>query len=134
MQGTINGIMHTSLNGKGKAYFWFLRQSICEYLKQKDRRNRLPCSELYKDHDFVWKFFNNDNGCFLVWLFLKKCQSIFLPDLILCDTRREFLVTSYEIGVLSLFCPCSENSVRKCYKMPSNQQMHGTGKLRNELM
>ncbi len=61
-QETINGIMHVSLNGKGTAHF-DPRQAVYEFLKQKDRRNREPRSELYQERDFVKKFFKSDNGC-----------------------------------------------------------------------
>ena len=53
--------MHILLNGKGTPNF-DPRKAVCEVLKQKDRRNRLTCSEFNKERDFVKKSFNNDNG------------------------------------------------------------------------
>ena len=61
-QDTNNGAMHISLNGKGTA-FYDPRPAVFSFLKNKDRRNAQPCSELYKQRDFVRKFFQSDNGC-----------------------------------------------------------------------
>ena len=61
-QETINGVMNISLNGIGTAYF-DPRPAVFTFLKKKDRRNAQPCSELYKQRDFVRKFFQSDNGC-----------------------------------------------------------------------
>ena len=58
-QETING---ESLNGIGTAYY-DPRPAVFTFLKKKDRRNAQPCSELYKQRDFVRKFFQSDNGC-----------------------------------------------------------------------
>eukprot|EP00795_Rhopilema_esculentum_P014903 gene14903-6043_t len=59
---TINGVMNISLNGIGTAYY-DPRPGVFTFLKKKDRRNAQPCSELYKQRDFVRKFFQSDNGC-----------------------------------------------------------------------
>ncbi len=47
------------------------RQAVYEFLKQKDRRNREPCSEVYQEREIVKKFFKSDNGCFLIFIFLR---------------------------------------------------------------
>ena len=60
-QETINGIMHVSLNGKGTA-FYDPRKAVFEFLRIKERRNRQPCDELYKDRDFIKKFYQKENG------------------------------------------------------------------------
>ena len=54
-QETINGVMHVSLNGKGTA-FYDPRPAVFEFLRKKERSNRQPCDELYKDRDII-KFF-----------------------------------------------------------------------------
>ena len=61
-QETINGVMNISLNGIGTAYY-DPRPAVFTFLKKKDRRNAQPCSVLYKQRDFVRKFFQSDNGC-----------------------------------------------------------------------
>ena len=60
-QETINGVMHVSLNGKGTA-FYDPRPVVFEFLRKKERHNRQPCDELYKDRDFIEKFFQKENG------------------------------------------------------------------------
>lgn len=60
-QDTINGAMYISLNGKGTAYY-DPRPAVFMFLKNKDRRNAQPCSELYQQRDFVRKFFQSDSG------------------------------------------------------------------------
>ena len=60
-QETINGVMHVSLNGNGTA-FYDPRPAVFEFLRKKERRNRQPCDELYKDRDFIKKFFQKENG------------------------------------------------------------------------
>ena len=57
---TINSIMHVSLNGKGTSVF-DPRPAVYEFLKRKDRRNRLPNEELYQNRDFIKKFFSPEN-------------------------------------------------------------------------
>ena len=49
---TINSIMQVSLNGKGTAVF-DPRPAVYEFLKRKDRRNRVPNEELYQNRDFI---------------------------------------------------------------------------------
>lgn len=60
-QETINGLMHVSLNGKGTA-FYDSRPAVFEFLRLRERRNRQPCNELYKDRDFIKNFFQKENG------------------------------------------------------------------------
>ena len=54
-------MMHVSLNGKGTA-FYDPRPAVPQFLRKNERRNRLPCDELYKDRDFIKKFFQKENG------------------------------------------------------------------------
>ena len=51
-QETNNGVMHVSVNGKGAA-FYDPRPAVFEFLRKKERRNRQPCDEVYKDRDFI---------------------------------------------------------------------------------
>ena len=60
-QEIINGVMHVSLNGKGTA-LCDPRPAVFESLRIKERWNRQPCDELYKDRDFIKKFFQKENG------------------------------------------------------------------------
>ena len=60
-QETINGVMHVSLNGKGIA-FYHPRPAVSEFLRIKEPHNRQPCDELYKDRNFIKKFFQKENG------------------------------------------------------------------------
>ena len=53
--------MHVSLNGKGTA-FYDPTPAVFEFLRIKERRNRQPCDELYKDRDFIKKFYQKENG------------------------------------------------------------------------
>ena len=59
---TINSIMQASLNRKGTAVF-DPRPAVYEFLKRKDRRNRVPNEELYQNRDFIKNFFMRENGC-----------------------------------------------------------------------
>ena len=59
---SINSYMHVSLNGTGTAYF-DPRPAVFEFLKSKDRRNREPNSEIYREREFIKKFFSSDSGC-----------------------------------------------------------------------
>ncbi|CAB4034784.1 E3 SUMO- ligase KIAA1586-like isoform X3 [Paramuricea clavata] len=59
---TINGILHISLNGKGASFF-DPRPVVSEFLTSKERRNREPCEELYKQREFVKHFFKQESGC-----------------------------------------------------------------------
>ena len=52
--------MPVSLNGKGTA-FNDPRPAVFQFLRIKERRNRQPCNELYKDRDFIKKFFQKEN-------------------------------------------------------------------------
>ena len=58
---SINHYMHVSLNGKGTAFF-DPRPAVSEFLKRKQRRNSEPNYEIYRERDFVKKFFTN-SGC-----------------------------------------------------------------------
>ena len=51
--------MHISLNGKDTA-FYDPRPAVFEFLRKKERRNRQPCDELYKDRDFIKKCFQKE--------------------------------------------------------------------------
>ena len=59
---TINTIMHISLNGKGASFF-DPRPAVYEFLNSKERRNREPSKELYKQREFVKHFFKQESGC-----------------------------------------------------------------------
>ena len=59
---SINSYLHISLNGTGTAFFG-PRPSVYEFLKRKQRRHREPSAEVYRERDFVKKFFSNDSGC-----------------------------------------------------------------------
>lgn len=59
---TINTIMHISLNGKGASFF-DPRPAVYEFLNSKERRNREPSKELYKQREFVKLFFKQESGC-----------------------------------------------------------------------
>jgi hypothetical protein len=59
-QDSINARLYVSLNGVGTAYY-DPRPAVAEFLRKKDRRCREPDSEVYRERDFVTKFFR-DSG------------------------------------------------------------------------
>ena len=59
---SINSYRHVSLNGRGTAYF-DPRPAVYEFLKSKDRRNKEPTAESYREREFIKKFFSSDSGC-----------------------------------------------------------------------
>ena len=91
-QETINCVMHVSLNGHGTA-FYDPRPAVFEFLKIKERRNRQPCNELYKDRDFIKKFFQKENGTLCFCFFNCFCKERMILRLSTCNRR-------------SLFCTC----------------------------
>ena len=61
-ESTINTIMHISLNGKGTALY-DPRPAVFAFMTKKNRRNTEPDKELYKEREFVRKYFRNEPGC-----------------------------------------------------------------------
>ena len=61
-ESTINTIMHISLNGKGTALH-DPRPAVFAFMTKKNRRNTEPDKELYKEREFVRKYFRNEPGC-----------------------------------------------------------------------
>lgn len=59
---TINSIMQVSLYGIGTSVF-NPRPAVYEFLKRKDRCNRVPNEELYQNRDLIKKLFMRENGC-----------------------------------------------------------------------
>jgi hypothetical protein len=59
-QDSINARLHVSLNGVGTAYY-DPRPAVAEFLRKKNRRCREPDREVYRERDFVTKFFR-DSG------------------------------------------------------------------------
>lgn len=57
----LNSRMRIALNGIGTANF-DPRPSVAKFLEKKERRRKLPDSELYRDQEFVKKFFANDSN------------------------------------------------------------------------
>ena len=55
-QSTINNILHISLNGSGTSFF-DPREAVAEFLKRKTRRNSTPDAKLFKDREYMKKFF-----------------------------------------------------------------------------
>ena len=56
----LNSRMAIALNSCGTAYF-DPRPSVARFLEKKNRRMRLPDKELYRNRDFVKKFFSMDS-------------------------------------------------------------------------
>ena len=67
-QETINGMMHVSLNGKGTALY-DRRPAVFEFLRKKERRNRQPSDELYKNRDLLKSFFKLRMALFSTYCF-----------------------------------------------------------------
>ena len=61
-QTTINNVLQISLNGKGTVLF-DPREAVAEFLKRKSRRNSQPDTELFKDREYMRKFFRETSGC-----------------------------------------------------------------------
>lgn len=57
---TVNDRLCIALNSAGTAHF-DPRPSVADFLTMKKRRNTLPDNELYKNREFVKKFFSRDN-------------------------------------------------------------------------
>jgi hypothetical protein len=55
-QTTINNVLQISLNGKGTVLF-DPREAVAEFLKRKSRRNSQPDTELFKDREYMRKFY-----------------------------------------------------------------------------
>ena len=60
LEETINNRLFVSLNGVGTANY-DPRPAVIEFLKKKERCNREPVIDVYKDRDFVKKFFRENN-------------------------------------------------------------------------
>ena len=58
---SIHDTMHNSLNGFGTANY-DQRPAVYTFLQIKDRRDSCPHEHLYKERDFVKKFFANEAG------------------------------------------------------------------------
>ena len=61
-QTTINNVLQISLNGKGTVLF-DPREAAAEFLKRKSRRNSQPDTELFKDREYMRKFYRESSGC-----------------------------------------------------------------------
>ena len=61
-QESINNTMQISLNGVGTANY-DPRPAVYTFLQIKDRRDSCPNEQLYKERDFIKKFFANEAGC-----------------------------------------------------------------------
>lgn len=57
----LNSRMCIALNGIGTAFF-DPRPSVAKFLEKKERRRKLPDSDLYQDQEFVKKFFAKDSN------------------------------------------------------------------------
>lgn len=55
----LNSRMIIALNGKGTAHY-DPRPAVIEFLERKERRQKLPDNELYKDQEYIKKFFSKD--------------------------------------------------------------------------
>ncbi|CAB3996164.1 Hypothetical predicted protein [Paramuricea clavata] len=60
-QTTINNVLQISLNGKGTVLF-DPREAVAEFLKRKSRRNSQPDTELFKDREYMRKFYRESSG------------------------------------------------------------------------
>lgn len=56
----INSRMFIALNGNGTASF-DPRPAVAAFLQKKERRYKEPDSQLYRDRDFIKKFFTEEN-------------------------------------------------------------------------
>ena len=63
--------MQVSLNGRGTA-FYYPRAAVFEFLRIKERQNKPPFDEIYKDRDFIKKFFKQRMALFSTLVFVKK--------------------------------------------------------------
>ncbi|KAL4135818.1 hypothetical protein QTP88_007405 [Uroleucon formosanum] len=68
--------MYIALNGIGTALF-DPRPAVAKFLESKERRRKLPDPDLYKNQEFIQKFFSIDSNFATQLKLLKICSDIY---------------------------------------------------------